>query len=60
MTTTPEIPDANAAPAQVLVNPKPHISRWRTASERSEGLRTKKLRRRAAHRVALRRSHSKG
>ena len=60
MTTNTEIPEANVAPAQLLIHPKPQVSRWRTADERAEGLRTKKLRRRAAHRVALRRSHSKG
>jgi hypothetical protein len=60
MPTEQEIPETNAAPAQSLVKPKQSVSRWRTAVERSQGLRSKRLRRRAAHRVALRRSHSKG
>jgi hypothetical protein len=37
-----------------------YVSHWRTAEERAEGLRVKKERRRAAHRIALRRSHANG
>jgi hypothetical protein len=40
--------------------PKQPVSHWRTAAERAEALRARMLRRRAAHRVALKRSHTKG
>lgn len=41
-------------------NPKQHVARWHTAEERAAALLAKKQRRRAAHRIALRRSHAKG
>ncbi len=39
---------------------KHYVSHWRTAEERAEGIRAKKQRRRAAHRIALRRSPANG
>ena len=40
--------------------PKQHITQWHTAEERAAALRSKKQRRRASHRIALRRSHANG
>jgi hypothetical protein len=60
MTTTKETPEPSATTAQIQVIPKQYVSRWHTAGERDEALRTKQKRRRNAHRIALRRSHSKG
>ncbi len=60
MTTTKETPEPSAATAQTQVIPKQHVSRWHTAGERAEALKGKQKRRRNAHRIALRRSHSKG
>lgn len=37
-----------------------NTSPWRTAEERAAGILAKKKQRRAAHRVALKRSHAKG
>ena len=51
-------PTATSTPT--LTHAKQHVSRWRTAEERAKALRAKKQRRRAAHRIALRRSPSKG
>jgi len=51
-------PTATSAPAPL--HAKPHVSRWRTAEERTTALRAKKQRRRAAHRISLGRSHTKG
>ena len=60
MATREEALEPSATPVQAPVHPKQHISRWRTAEERATGLRAKKQRRRAAHKIALRRSHAKG
>jgi hypothetical protein len=60
MATTKETPEPSTTPAQTQVTPKLYVSRWHTAGERAEGLKTKKQRRRAAHRIALRRSHANG
>ena len=51
-------PTATSAPP--LVQRRQNISRWRTAEERAKALKAKKQRRRAAHRIALGRSHTKG
>jgi hypothetical protein len=60
MTTTMETPETSTTPPQEPVTPKQQVSRWHTAGERAEAIRAKKQRRRAAHRIALRRSHAKG
>lgn len=60
MTTKEGSDETTATPAAAPVHSRPYISRWRTAEERAEALRAKKQRRRAAHRITLRRSHAKG
>jgi len=60
MADTKETSVPNAAPVQAQVTPKQDVSRWHTAAERAEALRAKKQRRRAAHRIALGRSHANG
>jgi hypothetical protein len=55
-----ESSDSTATSAPAAVHPKQDITRWRTAEERAKALRTKKQRRRAAHRIALGRSHTNG
>jgi hypothetical protein len=60
MAATKETLEPSTAPVQTQVTPKQYVSQWRTAGERAEGLRAKKQRRRAAHRVALKRSHANG
>jgi hypothetical protein len=52
--------ESRAAAAPTATHVIQPISRWRTAKERGESVRAKKQRRRAAHRIALRRPHSKG
>lgn len=49
-----------ATPGTAPERPKQHVIRWHTADERAAALRAKKQRRRAAHRIALRRSHANG
>jgi hypothetical protein len=51
-----EIPEIPAAPAKATKAPKQNAS----ADKRAEALRAKKKKKRAAHRVALRRSHTGG
>ncbi len=60
MASKEESPEPTAASAPAPLHAKQHISRWRTAEERATGLRAKKQRRRAAHRISLGRSHTKG
>ena len=55
-----EIPEVAAAPAEARVNPKPSGRQERSPDKRAEAIRAKKKKKRAAHRVALRRSHTKG
>ncbi len=56
--TEQEVP--GTTPAHTSSNPTPRPSPWRTAEERAAGLLAKKKHRRAAHRVALKRSHANG
>jgi hypothetical protein len=56
MTTAPETSETNPLP----VAPKQPVTRWHSTEQRVAALHAKKLRRRAAHRVALRRSHANG
>jgi hypothetical protein len=49
-----------AATLEPTVHAQRQVTRWRTAEERAGALKTKKQRRRAAHRIALRRSHANG
>jgi hypothetical protein len=56
--TEQEVP--GTTPAHTSSSPAQRTSPWRTAAERAAGLLAKKKHRRAAHRVALRRSHANG
>jgi len=60
MTTKKEGLESTPTPVPAPVHPRRSISGWRTAEERAEALRAKKQRRRAAHRITLRRSHARG
>ncbi len=60
MPTKDEIPELTANSAPVPAHSRQYVSHWRTAEERAEALRAKKQRRRAAHRIALRRSPANG
>jgi hypothetical protein len=51
-----EVPETPATPAKAAKAPKQNAS----ADKRAEALRAKKKKKRAAHRVALRRSHASG
>jgi hypothetical protein len=60
MTAEEESSAVTSTPDPPSVPAKQHVTRWRTAEKRAAGLSAKKQRRRAAHRVALRRSHANG
>ena len=55
-----EIPEPTAAPASAQTHPRENASLDRGADKRADALRAKKKKKRDAHRVALRRSHTKG
>jgi len=59
-TPTTEISEPTVAAAEARVNSKTQVSRERSADKRAEAARAKKKQKRDAHRVALRRSHTKG
>ena len=52
--------EPTAAPAETKVNSKQHVSQERSADKRAEAARANKKKKRDTHRVALRRSHTKG
>ncbi len=58
--TTPEIPEPTATPVETQTHPGHNASPDRVADKRAEALKAKKKKKRDAHRVALRRSHTKG
>jgi hypothetical protein len=60
VTPVTEMPETTTAPAEARVNPKPNVSQERSTDKRAEALRAKKKQKRRAHRVTLRRSHTKG
>lgn len=60
MPTKDEGSESAATAVQAPAQSTQSVSRWRTADERAAGLKVKKQRRRAAHRIALRRSHANG
>jgi hypothetical protein len=61
MTATAELAiETIATPSHAQLSLKVNASRPRTADERAEVERAKKKKKRATHRVALRRSHTKG
>lgn len=55
-----EGPETTATAVATPTAPRQFASRWHTAAERADGLRAKKQRRRASHRIALRRSPANG
>jgi hypothetical protein len=54
------ISDPTASPARTQSNPGQNTSLDRVADKRADAVRAKKKKKREAHRVALRRSHTKG
>ena len=54
------ISEPTAAPAETQVKSKQRVSQDRSADKRATATRAKKKKKRDAHRVALRRSHTKG
>lgn len=60
MSAKEKSPELTATSDPTPRHAKEHITQWRTAEERASALRAKKQRRRAAHRIALRRSHANG
>jgi hypothetical protein len=59
-TPVTEIPEPTTASAEARVHPKHDVPQERSADKRAEAIRAKKKKKRDAHRVALRRSHTKG
>ena len=55
--TTPVI---ELTPAQTQTDSRQNVSRDRVTDKRADAVSAKKKKKRAAHRVALRRSHTKG
>ena len=55
-----EVPEATKPPAETRAKPKSGAPQERSADKRAEALRAKKKKKRDAHRVTLRRSHTKG
>jgi len=55
-----ESSESPAISVPTLAQSKQYVSQWRTAEQRAEALQAKKKRRRAAHRIALRRSPANG
>ncbi len=55
-----EVPEPTAAPAEAQALPRQNASRDGVADKRADALRAKKKQKRDAHRVTLRRSHTKG
>jgi hypothetical protein len=60
MSTKDQGSESPATTAPLPVDSRHYVARWRTAEERATGMRAKKQRRRAAHRIALKRSHANG
>ncbi len=59
-TPTTEISEPTVAAPEARVTSKTQVSRERSPDKRAEAARAKKKQKRDAHRVALRRSHTKG
>ena len=55
-----EIPESTVAPAKAQVDPRQNASLDRVADKRADAVRAKKKKKRDAHRVTLRRSHTNG
>jgi len=60
VTPATEISEPDTASAEARVNPKHDVPQERSADKRAEAARAKKKQKRDAHRVTLRRSHTKG
>jgi hypothetical protein len=60
MSTKDERSESTVTSVPLPAHSRQYVSHWRTAEERAEALQAKKKRRRAAHRIALRRSHANG
>jgi len=62
MMVTPEmeVPEPTATPAKPQTHPAQNASVDRVTDQRAEALRAKKKKKRDAHRVTLRRSHTNG
>lgn len=54
------IPEPDVTSVATPAKPKQKVATPRTANARAESVRAKKKRRRASHKIALRRSHSNG
>ena len=54
------ISEPTAAPAETRTTPKQHVPQDRSADKRADAIRAKKKKKRDAHRVTLRRSHTNG
>ena len=59
-TPVTEIPEPTATPASAPTHPRENATLDRVADKRADALRAKKKKKRDAHRVTLRRSHTKG
>jgi hypothetical protein len=55
-----EVPKPPATPAKTQTHPRQNASLDRVADKRADAVSAKKKKKRAAHRVALRRSHTNG
>ena len=60
VTPETETSEPTAAAAEPRVTPKRDVPQARSADKRAEAIRAKKKKKRDAHRVTLRRSHTKG
>lgn len=60
MTSKDGTSDSAATTVSVPAHSTQYVAHWRTAEERAQALKTKMRRRRAAHRIALRRSPANG
>ena len=60
MPTKDETTESTTITVPAPVHARQYVPCWRTAQERAVGLKAKQLRRRAAHRLALRKSHANG
>jgi len=60
VTPATEVSQPTAASAEARVNPKHDAPQERSANKRAEAVKAKRKQKRDAHRVTLRRSHTKG
>ncbi len=60
VTPATEMPEPTTASTDPQVSPKHAVPQVRSADKRAEAIRAKKKKKRDAHRVTLRRSHTKG